>query len=69
MQASPCTLPYLTCTCFTSAMAECPAVLPERFSVAAAIPRLCLLSHLGALALNQASFAEDYLGATPLGTR
>ena len=26
--SSPCTLPYLTCTCFTSAMAECPAALP-----------------------------------------
>ena len=39
--SSPCTLPYLTCTCFTSAMAECPAALPERFSVATAIPQLC----------------------------
>ena len=46
-------------TCFTSA--------PERFSGATAIPRLCLLSRLGALTLDQASFAKDYLGGTPLG--
>ena len=65
----PCALPYLACTCFNSAMAECRAALPERFSVATAIPRLCLLRRLGALALDQASFAEDYLGATPLGMR
>ena len=65
----PCTLPHLACTCFTSAMVECLAALPERFPVATAIPRLCLLSRLGALTLDQASIAEDYLGATPLGTR
>ena len=35
--------------------------------MATAIPRLGLLSRLGALALDQASFAKDYLGATPSG--